>query len=112
MNVAEYLSQKTKEGRSIETIYTGLEMGCRCGCAGRYFKPGEKGFTRAYNKALKLNPNVVCAVDENGSFSLKSVNDYLDRSENVAHFDPSGSWLDIAITETYPFKTITIYFDE
>ena len=35
----------------ITSIYTGDEHGCRCGCHGRYFKSGVKGFTRALNKA-------------------------------------------------------------
>lgn len=51
-------------GRDLPTqIYTGLEHGCRCGCYGNYFERGSKGFSRAFNKALKLNPIVHAFAD-------------------------------------------------
>lgn len=36
----------------ISRIYHGGDHVCRCGCAGRYFERGSRGFTRALN-ALK-----------------------------------------------------------
>lgn len=33
----------------ITKIYHGKDHACRCGCCGRYFEKGDKGFTRAIN---------------------------------------------------------------
>ena len=35
---------------TIKKIYHGGDHVCRCGCAGRYFKRGDRGFTRALNE--------------------------------------------------------------
>ncbi len=38
---------------SIHRIYHGGDHVCRCGCAGKYFERGSKGFTRALNALRK-----------------------------------------------------------
>lgn len=41
------------EGKEITKIYRGRDHACRCGCCGKYYYPGDKGFTRAVNEINK-----------------------------------------------------------
>ena len=41
--------------KDITQIYHGGNNVCRCGCAGNYFKPGDRGFTRALNRIQKAD---------------------------------------------------------
>ena len=100
--------------KTITQIYTGLERGCRCGCHGTYWKPGDKGFTRAFNKAKDLDPIVnVYAFDEsacNKALEEHCQNDCDGLVRAVAQRGPrpeSESWIDISRGNG---KTITIYF--
>lgn len=46
----EYM--KTTFGKTfgnISKIYHGKDHWCRCGCGGKYFYPGSRGFARALN---------------------------------------------------------------
>ena len=49
----EVLAEFGKTEKDIERIYHGLDHNCRCGCGGRYFEAGERGFTRAVNQMKK-----------------------------------------------------------
>ena len=103
------------ENRVIGRIYTGLEAGCRCGCHGRYFEPGTVGFTRALNKARKLNPIVTETDDYSVSGKLineQTLHDYdgkvtahAYRYANVGS-DGVTEWIDICDGNG---KTITLY---
>ena len=100
--------------KAITNIYTGRESGCRCGCNGTYWKPGDKGFARAFNKAKGLDP-VVDIYGWNESASDKAYNEHIQNEFNgrvhaVGQLAPalgSGAWVDIC---TGNGKTITIYW--
>ena len=88
----------------IESIYTGRESGCRCGCLGNYFDPGTRGFTRALNKISRLDPMV------------KYIDDFSDRAdlnhalseEHEGHAVSDGrEWIDLCLPND---RTITIYY--
>lgn len=49
----DVLAECGKTEKDIKRIYHGLDNHCRCGCGGRYFEAGERGFTRAINKMKK-----------------------------------------------------------
>lgn len=51
----ELLAEHNKTIKDIAQIYHGKDHWCRCGCGGKYFEPGEKGFARATN-TLNKNP--------------------------------------------------------
>ncbi len=100
----------------ITKAYTGLEEGCRCGCHGNYFDTGTKGFTRAINKAFRLDP-IIHLTDDNAT-----VDTLMNETRKKVFFkDPSCKaegyaismngkieWLDIVLENG---KTITLYFD-
>lgn len=94
MTVTEFL-----EGKTIVLAYTGREHGCRCGCHGNYFDPGTRGFTRAVNKAKKLN------------FPVREYDKNVRERPNEATFSNSadGYWLDLYIPANPHDKTITLY---
>lgn len=59
--------------------YTGHFLGCRCGCQGNYFERGSRGFTRALNKAYRLNPEIILCDDDNEvNVMAKRVEDDVD----------------------------------
>ena len=99
--------------KKIVTIYTGLEHGCRCGCNGHYFEPGDKGFTRALNKAKDLDPIVqtfakLDAGNElNAAINEQTKNEYDGTVRAVAAIASDESWVDISRGNG---KTITIYW--
>lgn len=37
----------------IDQIYSGKDHACRCGCSGKYYKPGDKSFKRILNSLKK-----------------------------------------------------------
>ena len=100
--------------KTITQIYTGLERGCRCGCHGTYWTPGNKGFTRAFNEAKDLNP-IVEVYDWMESAGEKACNEQTQNEFNglvhaVGMMGPSTdseTWVDISRGNG---KTITIYF--
>lgn len=49
-NLNETLAKAGWTEDTIQKIYHGGDHACRCGCAGKYFRRGEIGFTRALNK--------------------------------------------------------------
>ena len=53
LNFAETLAKAGWTEESIAKIYHGGDHVCRCGCAGKYFERGTKGFTRALNALRK-----------------------------------------------------------
>lgn len=53
MDLIAELSRKNRTIDQITKIYHGLENCCRCGCGGKYFKRGTRGFTRALNTIQK-----------------------------------------------------------
>lgn len=98
----------------VKEIYTGNEIGCRCGCHGNYWKPGSKGFIRALNKAFKANPVIKLA---DNVYEAEKVAIEAQKSEKVCegfgyscingHID----WIDIIVdTRKSTLKTITLYF--
>jgi len=100
---------------TITQIYTGLERGCRCGCHGTYWYPGNKGFARALNKAKDLDPIVdvyeweESALDK--AINKQTKNDHDGTVRACAQRGPgkdSESWIDIC---TGNGKTITIYYE-
>lgn len=110
MNAIQFsLLIKDKE---LTTIYTGDEHGCRCGCRGRYFKPGDKGFTRALNKAKDLDPIVktfatlVESNSLNSAIAEQTKNEY-DGTVRAVGSISGVSWVDIC---TGNGKTITVYY--
>lgn len=52
-NLANTLAEAGWTEESITKIYHGGDHVCRCGCAGRYFRRGTPGFTRALNALRK-----------------------------------------------------------
>lgn len=86
----------------IEQIYTGSENACRCGCAGRYFEPGSKGFARALNKLTRLNPTVKRPTESDDLNQM--IYDNRDSGEAVTD---NNEWIDFAYPDD---KTITVYF--
>lgn len=88
-------------------IYTGDESGCRCGCRGRYFEPGSKGYARAWNKFRKLDPVVMMPTrDEN--INLILVEDHRGAAVSNSLYDNSNDiWIDLWLDND---KTITLYF--
>ena len=98
--------------------YTGQESGCRCGCRGEYFFPGSRGFTRAINKAFKLDPEVFLTdKDEdinrtNGPVS-KLQEEVLSGKRDIAAFGWTKNgkidWIDIILPND---RTITLYTKE
>lgn len=99
--------------KELTTIYTGDEHGCRCGCHGKYFKPGDKGFTRALNKAKDLDPIVQTFAkleagnELNAAIDEQTKNEYDGTVRAVAGIASDESWVDIC---TGNGKTITIYY--
>lgn len=53
MKLAELLTVNGKSVEDITQIYHGKNKWCRCGCGGKYFEKGERGFTRALNAMQK-----------------------------------------------------------
>ena len=49
-NLNEALAEAGWTEDTIQKIYHGGDLACRCGCAGKYYLRGERGFTRALNK--------------------------------------------------------------
>lgn len=102
---------------SFKCAYTGREQGCRCGCHGNYFEPGTRGFTRALNKAYKLNPRVAIA-DNPDEYNVACTDSIVEVDENNALFSAHGfmggeagntlQWVDIVLPGC-PLKTITLY---
>lgn len=103
--------------RGIVQIYTGAENGCRCGCKGTYFKEGSKGFSRAKNKALKLNPIVKIISNMEDEEAKKLISEQCENGHNgkvqaIGNFyiqpdsDGTAGWLDISLGNG---KTITLY---
>ena len=52
-NLANTLKKAGWTEDSITRIYHGGDHVCRCGCAGKYFDRGTKGFTRVLNALRK-----------------------------------------------------------
>ena len=119
--------------RPPKQIYTGAEAGCRCGCHGNYFEPGTTGFTRALNRAKKLNPFVTlfdnhadlerertvlqheydALADEKGEPHTiarnaldRQVEKCCDGTIRAVAMD-DGGWIDISLGNN---KTITLYY--
>jgi hypothetical protein len=89
-------------------IYTGDEAGCRCGCHGRYFEPGSKGYTRAWNKFRRLNPIVMMPTpQENINLILASEHRGSAVSNSVYSENDTEIWFDLWLPND---KTITLYF--
>jgi len=40
-------------------VYIGQDRACRCGCQGKYWEPGTRGFKQAITKAQKLEADDV-----------------------------------------------------
>lgn len=101
------------QNKEITKAYTGRENGCRCGCGGNYFDPGQKGFTRALNKAKKLDPLVKLYnyFDDSGELNTAIAdqvkNEYDGEIHAVGTFGSTESWVDICCGNG---KTITLYF--
>jgi len=53
MTLNEVLKKFNRTAEEITDVYHGRDHACRCGCCGNYFKPGERGFTRAINRMNK-----------------------------------------------------------
>lgn len=53
MNLNELLQKHGRTVADVTKIYSGLEHCCRCGCGGKYFEPGDRGFARALNAIAK-----------------------------------------------------------
>lgn len=53
LNFVEVLKKANVPEDSIKRIYHGGDHACRCGCAGKYFERGSRGFTRALNVLRK-----------------------------------------------------------
>lgn len=53
MNIDEILKSFNLDMNDVKRIYHGYDHSCRCGCGGRYFERGERGFTRAVNALRK-----------------------------------------------------------
>ena len=49
-NLNETLTEAGWTEDTIQKIYYGGDLVCRCGCAGKYYLRGERGFMRALNK--------------------------------------------------------------
>ena len=49
MNLIAELAKHNRKITDITKIYSGLCNCCRCGCNGKYFDKGSRGFTRALN---------------------------------------------------------------
>ena len=79
----------------------------RCGCRGRYFEPGSKGYARAWNKFRKLDPVVMMPTrDEN--INLILVEDHRGSAVSNSIYDNSNDiWIDLWLDND---KTITLYF--
>ena len=88
----------------IDSIYTGHESGCRCGCLGRYFEPGSVGFTRALNKITKINPDVQYVSE--GDTGNK-INAALARIEPGTAISDGEEWIDLCLPND---RTITVYY--
>ena len=103
--------------RPVAKIYTARGCGIHCGCNGRYFEPGSIGFTRAMNKARKLDPEVIVANKKNVDNELAIQCDHAYDGEvmAVAHryaapdSDGITGWIDICDGNG---KTITLYLKD
>jgi len=103
--------------REIDNIYTGKESGCRCGCSGRYFEPGERGWKMALNKIRKANPEtVIFRLSFKGEDDERTMQEW-SRKHLVPVADPGTcygvvypdgtSWVDWCCAED---RTVTVYF--
>jgi len=100
------------QNKEVTKAYTGLESGCRCGCGGNYFNPGQKGFARAFNKAKKLDPlvklyNYDDSAELNTALADQQKSEYDGEIHAVGALGPTESWVDISRGNG---KTITLYF--
>lgn len=73
----------------ITKIYHGKNSWCRCGCGGKYFSKGDKGFTRALNAIL------------NNKFEVGT----------YEAIDTQSTYINIPEGEDYQNKCYCVYFD-
>ena len=100
-------SQITLASEPVQ-IYTGDEVGCRCGCHGNYFEPGSKGYARAWNKFRRLDPVVLMPTPEENINLLFSKPHYGTAISNSIYSENSKEiWFDLCLPND---KTITLYF--
>jgi hypothetical protein len=114
----EYLDRMGGESK-IEKIYTGKESGCRCGCGGRYFEPGEHGFKLALTKIRKANPEaIVFKLSKEGEDDERAMQEWYGKHPTrdmepgtcygTIYLDRS-SWIDWCCGWD---RTVTVYFKE
>lgn len=58
MNIDEILKSSGRDLNDVTRIYHGYDHSCRCGCGGKYFDRGSRGFTRSINALRK--PGTTC----------------------------------------------------
>lgn len=82
----------------VTKIYHGKDHACRCGCCGRYFEKGDKGFTRAINK---LNSD---------NFSCFENQVQVDTSDIRPDYEYSQGWINIPYDPNITDKCYCVYF--
>lgn len=108
--------------KRIDRIYVGREMGCRCGCLGKYHEPGTRGFKMALTRISKANPTVrIFIQNEYGPWTEKD-SDYAKWLEFTRSREYQWTvgvcfanmtknyvgWVDFVCGED---RTITVYFE-
>lgn len=110
MNSIDFVAIYPLTAGQPKQIYTGPEVGCRCGCHGRYFSQGESGYTRALNKAKRLNPRITVASNMDDSNRLLAAQRDATSPIGCAYApDNIVQWIDIALGNG---RTITIYTND
>lgn len=85
----EILEKAGRKESDIKKIYRGKDNYCRCGCGGKYYDRGEKGFTRAINE---MSRDTFTCLDVEAPVGCNFINIPYDDS-------------------TYEGKALTIYFN-
>lgn len=94
------------------SIYVGAEFECRCGCKGKYHQTNTRGFTRALNRALKLDP-ILVEYNFDYAYFPELLEGKVQCSVNGGNSDKpfKFNWVDVCICGDINYKTITLYWD-
>lgn len=68
----EVLTRAIADG-TVSRIYHGKDDACRCGCKGRYYNRGDRGFHWVFREAITKARETLCEVNEAGGLTFINI---------------------------------------